>query len=53
LSGDHGAIARWRAEQSYERTRQRRADLLDRRLHIPDESTLDSGSPNRDMPGGP
>jgi tRNA (guanine37-N1)-methyltransferase len=28
LSGDHGAIARWRAEQSYERTRQRRADLL-------------------------
>lgn len=24
LSGDHGAIARWRAEQSYERTRQRR-----------------------------
>ena len=32
LSGDHGAIARWRAEQSYERTRQRRADLLDRQL---------------------
>jgi tRNA (guanine37-N1)-methyltransferase len=29
LSGDHGAIARWRAEQSYERTRQRRADLLE------------------------
>ena len=29
LSGDHGAIARWRAAQSYERTRQRRADLLE------------------------
>ncbi len=28
LSGDHEAIARWRHEQSYERTRQRRADLL-------------------------
>ncbi len=28
LSGDHEAIARWRQEQSYERTRQRRADLL-------------------------
>jgi len=28
LSGDHGAIARWRAEQSFERTRQRRGDLL-------------------------
>jgi tRNA (guanine37-N1)-methyltransferase len=29
LSGDHGAIADWRREQSVERTRQRRPDLLD------------------------
>jgi tRNA (guanine37-N1)-methyltransferase len=29
LSGDHQAIARWRAEQSYTKTKQRRADLLD------------------------
>jgi len=28
LSGDHGAIARWRAEQSLAETRERRADLL-------------------------
>jgi tRNA (guanine37-N1)-methyltransferase len=28
LSGDHGAVARWRAEQSRERTAQRRPDLL-------------------------
>jgi tRNA (guanine37-N1)-methyltransferase len=28
LSGNHGAIARWRAERSQERTRQRRPDLL-------------------------
>ncbi len=28
LSGDHGAIARWRAEQSRTRTEQRRSDLL-------------------------
>ena len=28
LSGDHERIARWRAEQSLERTRKRRADLL-------------------------
>ncbi len=28
LSGDHQAIARWRKEQSYHRTYQRRADLL-------------------------
>jgi tRNA (guanine37-N1)-methyltransferase len=28
LSGDHAAIARWRAEQARERTRQRRKDLL-------------------------
>jgi tRNA (guanine37-N1)-methyltransferase len=29
LSGDHQAIARWREENSRQRTRQRRADLLD------------------------
>jgi len=29
LSGDHAAIAEWRREQSRERTRSRRADLLD------------------------
>jgi tRNA (guanine37-N1)-methyltransferase len=29
LSGDHGRIAAWRREQSLQRTRQRRADLLD------------------------
>ena len=29
LSGDHAAIARWRREQSYASTRERRADLLD------------------------
>lgn len=28
ISGDHDAIARWRAEQAKERTRQRRPDLL-------------------------
>lgn len=28
LSGDHQAIARWRQEQSYLKTRERRADLL-------------------------
>ena len=28
LSGDHGAIAKWRAEQSLARTRERRSDLL-------------------------
>jgi tRNA (guanine37-N1)-methyltransferase len=29
LSGDHERIARWRREQSYQRTKQRRGDLLD------------------------
>jgi len=28
LSGDHGAVERWRARQSRERTRQRRPDLV-------------------------
>ncbi|MFB3118018.1 MAG: tRNA (guanosine(37)-N1)-methyltransferase TrmD [Myxococcota bacterium] len=31
LSGDHGEVARWRAEQSSETTRRRRPDLLDAR----------------------
>lgn len=31
LSGDHGKIAQWRRDQSLERTRQRRPDLLDDR----------------------
>ena len=30
LSGDHGAVARWRREQALARTRQRRPDLLPR-----------------------
>ena len=29
LSGDHGEIARWRQEQSYLKTRERRQDLLE------------------------
>ncbi|MCA9269270.1 MAG: tRNA (guanosine(37)-N1)-methyltransferase TrmD [Planctomycetales bacterium] len=33
LSGDHAAIARWRKQQSLEKTSQRRADLLGRRDH--------------------
>jgi tRNA (guanine37-N1)-methyltransferase len=31
-SGDHAAVARWRAEQARERTRRRRPDLLERHL---------------------
>ncbi len=31
LSGDHGAVERWRAEQASETTRRRRPDLLDAR----------------------
>ena len=30
-SGDHAAIARWRAEQAFEWTRRRRPDLLGQR----------------------
>ena len=30
LSGDHGAVERWRREQALARTRQRRPDLLER-----------------------
>ncbi len=47
LSGDHQAIAQWRKEQSFRRTRQRRADLLGHtavnKEHI-DESGTDEAS---------
>jgi len=39
LSGDHEAIARWRQEQSYLRTKQRRSDLLNK--------STDSDSPRK------
>ncbi len=45
LSGNHEAIARWRREQSYQRTQQRRADLLDE----PSRTDADE-SPRKDMP---
>jgi tRNA (guanine37-N1)-methyltransferase len=34
-SGDHGAVARWRAAQAAERTRERRPDLLDPGQDLP------------------
>jgi tRNA (guanine37-N1)-methyltransferase len=37
LSGDHGAVARWRQAQSLERTRARRADLLESNTNQPHE----------------
>lgn len=40
LGGDHGAIAKWRAEQSRLRTEQRRSDLLSDD-HSPDEIISD------------
>ena len=33
LSGDHGEIARWREENSRQRTQERRADLLENGQH--------------------
>ncbi len=38
LSGDHERIARWRREQSYQRTKQRRGDLLDNEQNEQTES---------------
>lgn len=40
LGGNHQEIARWRAEQSYLRTRQRRADLLGEAKEPPDVSEV-------------
>lgn len=36
LSGDHGAVAKWRLERMIERTRTRRPDLLEPRKPIPE-----------------
>jgi tRNA (guanine37-N1)-methyltransferase len=41
LSGDHQAVARWRREQSQLRTKQRRADLLQRPPRDPPSSEPD------------
>ncbi len=46
LSGDHEAIARWRKEQSLERTRRRRADLL----HHDPETIPDQPDPDNHCP---
>jgi tRNA (guanine37-N1)-methyltransferase len=35
LSGDHGAVARWRRQQSLQRTQARRADLLEQSTNQP------------------
>lgn len=48
LSGDHEAIARWRKEQSVQRTRQRRADLLEKAGETPPEA----GAARRETGGG-
>jgi tRNA (guanine37-N1)-methyltransferase len=40
-SGDHGAVARWRAEQARDRTMARRPDLLDKQRAATGESATD------------
>lgn len=45
VSGDHGAVDRWRREQSVERTKQRRPDLLAERPEpLPDSPDGDAGN---------
>lgn len=44
-SGDHGAIARWRAEQQQQRTRERRPDLWARWLRQREEGADGSACP--------
>jgi tRNA (guanine37-N1)-methyltransferase len=40
VSGDHGAVARWRLRESLRRTLERRPDLLEGRHLAPDEAAL-------------
>jgi tRNA (guanine37-N1)-methyltransferase len=48
LSGDHGAIAQWRAEQTRLRTEQRRSDLLPEQQTDSDHDT--TSNPNKQKP---
>lgn len=50
LSGDHAAVAAWRARQALERTRERRPDLLARRPPTDDELAPPAGRPARRRP---
>ncbi len=52
LSGDHGAVERWRLRQRLERTRERRPDLLPPGLMSPDLMSPNLPPPNRPDPGG-
>ena len=40
VSGDHGAVRRWRLKESLRRTRDRRPDLLAGRVFSPEERRL-------------
>ena len=48
LTGNHEEIARWRQEQSYLKTRKRRADLLPDAGSPPDTETIDT-DPGKDL----
>jgi len=48
LSGDHGRIAVWREQQSLERTKARRADLLEQPLAAPGPPSQTTFSPSED-----
>lgn len=44
-SGDHDRVARWRRTMAYERTVERRPDLIDREANVgPNEATHDGGN---------
>jgi tRNA (guanine37-N1)-methyltransferase len=51
LSGDHGAVARWRRQQSLDRTRVRRADLLEQPTNQPNEQRPADVRDERDEKG--
>jgi len=53
LSGDHGAVDRWRRQEALKRTMERRPDLLDRAtLDEEDRNYLDSLKKNTGLPKG-
>jgi len=57
VSGDHGAVARWRQEQAVARTRERRPDLLtptaatEADISPPSKPGAGEGRPSTDPPG--
>lgn len=52
VSGDHGAVAKWRSKRATERTAESRPDLLAQRMSEPDQNSNDASGGARSRRSG-